>query len=151
MKMQLPIMGWRERVSLPDIHLKSLIAKVDTGAKTCSLHAEDISIVRVGRRKFVKFTVFPSAKDLKKTIRVRAELVDYRWVKDTGGKKTYRPVISSIINLGAYSWDVEITLVDRAPMKHRFLLARDAVKGHFLIDVSHSFLLSKSRRLSKKK
>lgn len=152
MREALPIMGYREHVSLPDLHVKSLIAKVDTGAKTCSLHAEDIEVVRVGRKKIVKFTIFPYGKEKKdKTRRVHAELVEYRWVKNTSGKKTYRPVVTSHIKLGVYVWEIEITLIDRTSMKHGFLLARDAIKGRFIIDVSRSFLLSKKRKLVKKK
>ncbi len=40
----LPLIGWRERVVLPKLGLGPLIAKIDTGARSAALHAEDISI-----------------------------------------------------------------------------------------------------------
>ena len=70
-------------------------------------------------------------------------MVEERWVKDTGGRRSLRPVILTQIKLGRFVWDIEVTLTSRNDMKHEFLLGRDAIKGRFLVNVARSFLLGK--------
>ena len=140
-----PIIGWREWITLQDIRVRKIKAKIDTGAKTSALHAENIEIIKKGRKSIVYFDVFYSTTSERKR-RVSAPLVHERWVKDTGGKETLRPVILTEIRLADHVWDIEVTLTNRSKMKHEFLLARDAVKGRFLINVAKSFVLTKIKK-----
>ena len=144
-KPQLPVIGWREWISLEDFHVPKIKAKIDTGAKTCSLHAENIKLKKIGRVTYVYFDLFPKQHS-KSHKRVKTKLIDERYVKDTGGKKALRPVVKSKISLGEYKWDVEITLSDRAKMVHEFLLARTAIKNRFLVNVGKSFLIGKEKK-----
>jgi hypothetical protein len=142
-----PVIGWREWVCLKPLSSRKIRAKIDTGAKTSSLHAEDFEIVRKGRKAFVNFNMFLDEKT-SRTTRVQAPLIEERWVKDTGGRQTLRPVIPVDIHLGPYSWEIEVTLNNRSRMKHEFLLGKDAIKGRFLVDVASSYKIGK--KLKKK-
>lgn len=142
-----PVIGWREWVSLKNLSTRKIRAKIDTGAKTSSLHAEDFEIVRRGRKAVVYFDMFLDEKT-NRTTRVHAPLIEERWVKDTGGKQTLRPVIPAQIRMGDYVWEIEVTLNNRSRMKHEFLLGKDAIKGRFLVDVASSYKIGK--KLKKK-
>ncbi len=61
-KKELKIIGWREWISLPDLQIDSIKAKVDSGARTSSLHAFDMKIYKKGTNQFVKFMIHPDQR-----------------------------------------------------------------------------------------
>ena len=137
---KLLVIGWREWIALPEIGLPAIKAKVDTGAKTSALHAYDIEEYVQGRTKMVRFKVHPHQRDAKSVVKASAILVEKRTVRDSGGKKTLRPVIRTKIKVGDMSWDIELTLTNRDEMGFRMLLGREALKGHLLVNPSKSFI-----------
>ncbi len=137
------IIGWREWVSLPDLGLVAIKGKVDTGAKTSSLHAFDMKLESKGKKSFVLFKVQPLQHDLSVVVSCRALLVDRRVVSDSGGHKEERFVIRTTIVLGGLKRRIELTLSNRESMKYRMLIGRGALK-YFYIDPSQSYLSGKS-------
>jgi len=107
----------------------SLIAKVDTGAEMCSLHAEQIEIDR-GKR-----TVSFVAPALSRS-RITANLTDQESVKTSGGETTYRPVITVTMKIkGKILKDIQVNLNDRSEMRDPMLVGQNALQpGNFLID-----------------
>lgn len=138
-------LGWREWVRLPDWGVKKIKAKLDTGAKTSALHAEDVKIVKFRGKKYVKFRVFPFQRDKKKSKKIRAELLDVRPVKSSGGHVTQRPVVLTHLQIDDEIWPIQITLVNRDIMGFRMLIGRQALKHRFLIDPGKSFLMRKRK------
>lgn len=136
-------LGWREWIALPDLGVDFIKAKIDTGAKTSVLHAENIRIVRRGVKRYVRFTVFADQKSKKAPSQVRAKFIERRMVRSSSGHVSKRPVIRTRVKLGRKSWMTEITLVNRDLMGFRMLLGRNALQRKFLVDPSHSFLVGK--------
>ena len=139
----LPIIGRIEEVSLPLLNVKKIHAKVDSGAKTSALHAEEVEFFRKGRKKMVRFRISPDKKGKLPWAQVTAVVIGERWVKSSLGFSTLRPVIKTTLQLGTDSWPIEITLVNRDLMGYRMLLGREAIKERFLIDVSKTYLQRK--------
>ncbi len=139
-------MGWREWVSFPEFAVEKVKAKVDTGARTSALHAENIFVFEENGVQKVKFVIRPKQKNRKKKVIITATLLSERLVRSSTGYASYRPVILTNITIGNDTWPVEITLVNRDIMGFRMLLGRNAVKKRYLIDPGRSFLLSKSIR-----
>lgn len=133
--METGIVGWRERVALPGLGIDALVAKVDTGARSSALHVLDVAIDG-GQVRFL----VPLDRDAAATVACEADLMGWRWVRDSGGHGTLRPVVRTRVLLGEHAWDEEVTLADRAGMQHRMLLGRMAVRGRFLVDPEASFL-----------
>ena len=137
----LPILGWREWASLPDLGIDRIKCKVDTGARTSALHAFHLEVDSQHNR--VLFKIHPLQKSIQPELSCVADILDRRTVTDSGGHKELRYVIATTMTIGKYSWPIEMTLTDRDNMKFRMLLGRTALKKRFYVDSASSYLLSK--------
>lgn len=139
------ILGWREWVALPELGIARIKAKIDTGARTSALHAFSLEIYKEKRKRRARFLIHPIQKDTKTVVQCEADIVDERYVMDSGGHKELRYVIRTEILIGHQAWAIEITLTNRDTMGFRMLLGRSAIKEHFYIDPDRSFLTKKKR------
>ncbi len=140
------IVGWREWAALPQLKIKRIKLKVDTGARTSALHAFNIRPLRKGSKDFVRFEVHPLQRNEELVQNCVCPIRDYRWVMDSGGKREKRFVIETPIRLGSDEWPIEITLTDRDQMRFRMLLGRHAVKNRFFVDPGGSYRTKKSEK-----
>jgi hypothetical protein len=134
------LIGWREIISLPDLNIGPLIAKIDTGARSAALHAEDIK--RVGKR--VRFKVRIDDHIYRCDLPLHGE----RKVKNSSGHSETRAVIVSRVKVGRDIFEAEITLTDRTDMGVPMLLGRATVRGRYVVHPGRSFLLSRNRQKS---
>lgn len=141
-----PVIGWREWVRLPELGILQVKAKIDTGARTSSLHAFDIQVFERRGRAMVRFKVHPTQRSTKRVIETEAPLADQRWVRNTSGRAERRLVIRTALELDQQSWPIEISLARREMMGFRMLLGRQAVRNRFLVDPGRSFLAARRRR-----
>jgi hypothetical protein len=138
------ILGWREWVALPELAIPALKVKIDTGARTSALHAFTLDTFYVKRRRRVRFGVHPLQRKTRLEIFCEADVVDERWVSDSGGHRERRLVIVTPIRVGDHEWPVEITLTNRDSMLFRMLLGRTALCHQFCVDPSRSYVYGKS-------
>lgn len=136
---ELPHIGWREWVALPDLGVRRVKAKVDTGALTSALHAFDIRRFRRGKKRMVRFKIHPYQRDTKRTVEAEAPLADRRMVRSSSGHETLRAVIVTEVEVLGQRWPIELTLVARGDMGFRMLLGRQALRGRFVVDPGRSF------------
>lgn len=145
-KSRLPVIGWREWVGLPDFGIESIKVKVDTGARSSSLHAFNLQKFQRDGANWVRFKVHPVQRKKIKTIEIEAEVLEYRTVRSSNGKATERPVILTHVELLGTVWPVELTLASRDNMGFRMLLGREAFRRRFLVDAGNSYYGGKPKR-----
>jgi hypothetical protein len=133
-------LGWREWLTLPDLGIDRIKAKVDTGARSSSLHAYDVRRFERKGTSWIRFKVHPIQDDSRTTVEAEAPLVEMRKVRSSSGVQTLRPVIHTQVELGGDRWEIELTLVRRDMMGFRMLLGRQAVRRRYLVDPGRSFL-----------
>lgn len=139
----LPFLGWREWVLLPDLAVRALRAKIDTGARTSSLHVErQWRFVEQGG-PWIGFALRPS-RTKPGLIEAALPLLEERMVSDSGGHRALRPFVLTNIVVGGQSRAIELNLADRRGMLFPLLLGRSALTG-FHIEAGASFLHAKPR------
>ncbi len=135
------LVGWREWVSLPELNISAIKAKVDTGARTSCLHTFGIEEYEKDGEKWVKFMIHPIQDDNITKEECHAKVKDMRTVRDSGGHETLRYVIETQLIIGNLSYLIEMTLTARDSMIFRMLLGRTAMEGRLLVDSEASFIV----------
>jgi ribosomal protein S6--L-glutamate ligase len=135
------IIGGEEWCSFPELNIPAIKARVDSGAKTSTIHASNIQKFSRKGEKWVSFEVHPIQETRRITIRCEAKIIDHRVVKSSSGIAEKRYVIQSTMKIGNYHWNIELTLANRDSMGFRMLLGREAMENRVLVDPANSCLL----------
>ncbi len=133
------VVGWREWVRLPDLCEFPMKAKIDTGARTSSLHAFDLRVEETDGVAIASFEIHPAQRSARDATRVRLEVDGFRLVRSSSGHRERRPVIRTPIVVGTRQFKIDVTLTSRDEMGFRMLLGRSALRRRFLVDPGRSF------------
>ena len=136
-KREKKVVGWKEQVALPDLKIKSVIAKIDTGANLATIDADDIKFVTRKDVKYVKFTVKKRNNTVRKT---SAPLAGFKRIRSSNGDVERRPYIKTNILMDGITKNIELTLTDRGPMDYTMLIGRKALGRRWIVNPSISFM-----------
>lgn len=128
----LPVAGRLERALVVPGKL-ILEAKLDTGARTSSLHAANIERYQ---RDGVDWAAFDIAGDNGQTLRVERPVVRIAKIKSALGKDEDRPVVTLGICIGKVYRISEVNLVDRSDLTSPLLIGRRFLQGRLLVNVN---------------
>jgi len=135
--------GWREWVGFPKLGVDRIKAKLDTGARTSSIHAFRIRKMDDTDEPRIEFYLHPVQHKRHPEYRCTAQVVDERTVKSSNGESETRYVIITPMRMGTHIWPVELTLSNRDQMGFRMLVGRSAIRGRCIVDPGSSFLLGR--------
>lgn len=128
------VIGRVEWIELPDLKIK-LRARIDSGAKTTSLHAEGVEEFQRDGVAWVKFRIRDNqGKSIELTRKVSSTIK----VSNAGGFSGKRYVVREKVKLGAVTREITVNLNNRTKMEYLFLVGRNFLMGHFIIDVARS-------------
>jgi hypothetical protein len=136
------IIGNLEVCDLPDIGITNLQIRVDTGAKTSSLHVDNLERFTKNSKPWVRFDIHPDVYNIARVTHCESALHDVRSVKSSNGISEERYVIKTLMRLGDQSWPIDITLTNRSNMNYLMLLGRQGMEERVLVDPSKTFLLT---------
>lgn len=126
------IIGMAEKVFIEPGAL-TLEGRIDTGANSTSLDAQNLEIVNEDGQEWAMFTL--------KGTPIRSKVVKYVLIKQHGQASQRRPVIMLKITLGNVTQVVPTTLTDRSNFKYKILIGVNFLKDHFIVDVSRKYVL----------
>jgi hypothetical protein len=137
------VVGWKEYLDLPELGVFRLKAKMDTGARTSSLHVESFAVVEVlpDGARIAEVTIATGQRHLERTVTARVKLLGPLRVTDSGGHREVRPLIETEVVLGLVRRRIRLTLTDRSGMLFRMILGRKALEGDFVVDPARKYLL----------
>ena len=131
------LLGRHEWVAFPDLSVDAIVAKVDSGARTSTLHAENIHLADDGQT--VKFTTRSRDNGV---IHCHAIVSHTKHIKNSTGLSRSRIVIKTRVAFaGGLQFSIELTLANRSKMKCPVLIGRRAMAGYFMIDPQSNYLL----------
>lgn len=127
-KREMLVIGWMEHLDLPDMEITQLKAKIDTGARTSALHAQNIEIFEKNDAEWVRFEIL----DYEHSIALKAEcpVHDRRHIKNTSGIPEERVIIRTRLGLAGRTWLISVSLTDRSGMRFPMIVGRTALKNH---------------------
>ena len=133
-------LGWREWVALPDWNVAHLKAKIDTGARTSSLHAFGLEWFDRNGSPWVRFQIHPWQRSTADAVVAEGAVIATRNVRSSSGDVEHRPVVHAILVLAGQPVTAEVTLTRRDEMGFRMLVGREALRLRFLVDPAVSYL-----------
>jgi hypothetical protein len=135
------LIGRKEYVALPDWGIPRIRAKVDTGARSSALDVLSYDLLETeGRPSRVRFRLALNRTRPDRYRTLEASVLRMVGVRNSGGVCERRPLIETTIRLGPVMRRIRLTITDRAAMRYRMILGREALRGHFVVDVSKKYL-----------
>jgi hypothetical protein len=128
-------------VALPELGVDSIRVKVDSGARSSSLHVREQQLFETGAGLHVRFVLEHGPGEALRR-QLQARVVDQREVTDSGGHRESRVFIRTLLRLpGGPSWPIELNLTERRNMAFPMLLGRTALRRRCLVEPARSWLL----------
>lgn len=136
------VIGALEVCNLPELSIHDLQVRVDTGAKTSSLHVDNLRRFTKAGRPWVRFDIHPDMYNVDTVVECEAKISDIRNIKSSNGVAEERYVIRTLMEMGKHSWPIELTLTNRSDMTFLMLLGREGMGKQVLVDPSETFVLT---------
>ncbi|GGX22708.1 alpha-L-glutamate ligase [Aquimarina muelleri] len=136
----LKVIGSEEWCIFEEFGIPAIKARVDSGAKTSSIQANNIKIIHRGTEEWVRFEVNPVQDNRSIFITCETRLYDKRLVKSSSGISEQRYVIKSPVTIGDQTFEIELTLANRDAMEFRMLLGREALMNRYIVNPSTTYV-----------
>lgn len=136
------MVGAIETCGLPELNIEDLHVRIDTGAKTSSLHVDNIEEKSIDDVTWVTYDVHPDIHNVDTIVSRESKVKQVKKVKSSNGITEKRYLVETTIKMGNQQWLIDLTLTDRSEMTYLMLLGRQAMVDRIIVDPSESYLQS---------
>lgn len=142
--MDLPLLiGWKEYVAFPEWNIRRLRAKIDTGACSSALDVVNYELIESSGLTIARIRLLLNRRRPERLRIVDAPVLRLTRVTCSNGVCEQRPVVLALIRLGPIEKRIRLTLTNRARLRHRLLLGREALNETFIVDTARSYLMGR--------
>lgn len=145
------VVGWREWVALPQAGVDWVKAKIDTGARSSSIHAFGLDVFEADGMERVRFRIHPWQRSDDDVAELDLPVLDRRAVRSSNGQTELRYAVAMDVVLAGRALTTVMTLSNRDEMGFRMLIGREALERGFLVDASQSYAGGRPRRAVRRK
>lgn len=142
----LKIIGSQEWCAFKQLKIPAILARIDSGAKTSSIQATEIDLIKKNDEDWVRFEIYPIQKNETVKVVCRAKLAGKRMIKGSFGISEERLIIKAPVTIGDDTFDIELSLANRNTMEFKMLLGREAMAHRYLINPGAKHLQKKYLR-----
>jgi hypothetical protein len=137
------LIGWKEYVAFPEWNIRRLRAKIDTGACSSALDVARYELIESGGVMLARIRLVLNRRRPERLRTLEAPVLRMTRVTCSNGVCEQRPVVLALIRLGPIEKRIRLTLTNRATLRHRLLLGREALNGSFIVDAARSYVLGR--------
>lgn len=137
------IVGRKELVNFPELGLKAIEAKVDTGAYSTALHAHKIWLETIDGKEILHFELLDPGNPNYQDVILQTANFYRKNVRSSNGRIEKRFIIKTTMELGGKRRKTDVSLTNRGKMKYPVLIGRKVLKNGFLVDVSKTNVMQK--------
>jgi hypothetical protein len=137
-KLHLPIIGAIEWAKVEPSGLL-FESRIDTGADTTSIHAENIQLIEKDGKRYVRFVLTDpgTGETLQQEVRLRRRVL----IKQNDGPRERRYVVRMWVTLGKTKSRIDVNLSDRSDFEYPLLIGRNFLTDSMIVDVSRHHTL----------
>lgn len=145
--------GRKDKADFPELFLKNISLKVDTGAFTSSIHCHDIHEIIIDGEKYIEFELLDPSHSKFHEQKFKTKRYKKKVVKNSFGISEERFVVETIIVIFGKEYPIELSLSERSDMKYPILIGRKLLNNRFVVDTSQINLSYKEKlkRIKQKK
>jgi hypothetical protein len=139
-KMHLPIVGAVEWVAVGRSELM-MEARIDTGADTTSIHADNIQLIEKDGRRYVRFVLVEpeTGRQVRQELRLRRRVL----IKQSNGLRDRRFVVRMWVAVGDTRSRIDVNLTNRTDFEYPMLIGRNFLTDSLIVDVSRHHTIDK--------
>jgi len=133
--------GSKEHISFPQLNKQNVVARIDTGANTSSIHCDKVWVERIQNKQVLCASLLR-----KTTVVTKFPRFKLKKVKSSNGHVQTRYTVKLTVHFSGDEFETEFTLSNRDNMNHAVLLGRKFLKRRYLVDVSRMFIHTKKKK-----
>lgn len=144
------LIGRKDKADFPELHLRNINVKIDTGAYTSTIHSHHIQEVLIAGENYIEFLLLDPSHSKYSEKKFKTKRYRKKKVKNSFGESELRYFVETVIVLFGEELPIELSLSERSSMKYPILIGRKLLNGRFVVDTSKQNLSFKLKKANKK-
>lgn len=142
------VVGRKDKGDFPDLELKNIDLKIDTGAYTSAIHCDQIEIKKVEGKRILRFTLLDPTHKKYDNKEFSTDNFTEKRIKNSFGISEKRFIIGTTIRVFGRKYPIELSLSARGNMRFPILIGRKFLMGKFIVNPSKYDLSYKQKLLN---